>query len=149
MLGRLPNLRLLITTGPFNAAIDMAAASEAGIVVCGTGGTASPTAELTWGLILALVRHVPAEDAAIRAGGWQQTVGVGLRAGHSGWSVWGGWAPAWPPSGTPSGCGCWPGARTSRRTAAEHHAELVDKAELSSWPTWSRCTWFSATAHAG
>jgi phosphoglycerate dehydrogenase-like enzyme len=77
-LERLPDLRLLVTTGRVNAAIDVAAARELGILVCGTGGLASPTAELAWGLILALARHIPAEDAAMRSGGWQSTIGPEL-----------------------------------------------------------------------
>ena len=75
----LPNLRLLVTTGMRNASIDLAAAGQAGVTVCGTRGSAGATAELTWALILALVRHVPEEDRRIREGGWQQTVGFGLR----------------------------------------------------------------------
>ncbi|HKA04043.1 MAG TPA: D-2-hydroxyacid dehydrogenase family protein [Acidimicrobiales bacterium] len=78
LLERLPNLRLLVTTGPFNAAIDIQAAVDSNIVVCGTGGTAAPTAELTWGLIIALARQIPTEDASIRAGSWQRSVGVEL-----------------------------------------------------------------------
>ena len=78
-LERLPNLRLLVTTGMGNAAIDTEAARELGITVAGTGGTPAHTAELTWGLILALARHIPAEDAAVRAGGWQHTVGLELQ----------------------------------------------------------------------
>jgi len=131
LLGRLPNLALLVTTGPFNAAIDLSAARDAGVVVCGTGGTASPTAELTWGLILALARNVPVEDAAIRAGGWQQTVGVGLEGktlgmvglGRLGGRVarvgqaFGMRVVAWSPHLTPE-------------RAARHEAELVDKATL-------------------
>ena len=89
-LGRLPKLKLLVTTGMANASIDLAAAAARGITVCGTGGIGSSTAELTWGLILALVRHIPEEDrqlklagraggAALPArGGWQHTVGIGL-----------------------------------------------------------------------
>jgi phosphoglycerate dehydrogenase-like enzyme len=73
-----------------NAAIDLAACAARGVTVCGTGGIGSATAELTWGLILALLRHIPDEDrrlklaaraggAALGAGGsWQQTVGTGL-----------------------------------------------------------------------
>jgi phosphoglycerate dehydrogenase-like enzyme len=89
-LGQLPRLRLLVTTGMGNASIDLAACAARGVTVCGTGGIGSATAELTWGLILALLRHIPAEDRrlkmASRAGGaalgvggsWQQTIGVGL-----------------------------------------------------------------------
>jgi phosphoglycerate dehydrogenase-like enzyme len=74
----LPNLELLVTTGMANSAIDLAAARSAGVTVCGTRGSAMATAELTWGLILALARHIPVEDAAIREGGWQHTMGLGL-----------------------------------------------------------------------
>jgi phosphoglycerate dehydrogenase-like enzyme len=77
-LERLPNLRLLVTTGMGNAVIDTEAARELGITVAGTGGTPTHTAELAWGLILALARHIPAEDRAIRDGGWQHTVGLEL-----------------------------------------------------------------------
>ncbi|GAA1313148.1 D-2-hydroxyacid dehydrogenase family protein [Pseudonocardia xinjiangensis] len=79
VLARLPRLRLLVTTGPGNASVDMAAAAEQGVVVCGTGGTLEPTAELTWALILGLARSLPAETAALRSGGpWQQTVGTDI-----------------------------------------------------------------------
>jgi phosphoglycerate dehydrogenase-like enzyme len=79
LLERLPNLRLLVTTGMRNAAIDLQAATELGVLVCGTaGGPDSPPAELTWGLILALIRHIPREDAATRAGHWGTTVGLSL-----------------------------------------------------------------------
>jgi phosphoglycerate dehydrogenase-like enzyme len=79
LLERLPDLRLLVTTGARNASIDVAAARERGVTVCGTRGSGSPTAELTWGLILALARHIPREDAATRAGQWQTTLGIGLQ----------------------------------------------------------------------
>jgi phosphoglycerate dehydrogenase-like enzyme len=79
LLERLPNLRLLVTTGMRNAAIDLKAATDLGVVVCGTaGGPDAPPAELTWGLILALVRHIPREDAATRAGHWGTTLGMSL-----------------------------------------------------------------------
>lgn len=79
LLERLPNLRLLVTTGMRNAAIDLQAATDLGILVCGTaGGPESPPAELTWGLILALARHIPREDTATRHGHWGMTVGMSL-----------------------------------------------------------------------
>ena len=79
LLGRLPDLKLLVTTGRANAAIDLDAAAEHGVTVSGTGGPRSAnTAELTWALILSLVRHLPAETAAVRRGGWQHTVGMDL-----------------------------------------------------------------------
>ena len=79
LLQRLPNLRLLMTTGMGNASYDFDAATELGIPVAGTSMASGPvTAELTWGLILSLVRHIPLEDAAVRAGKWQLTLGEGL-----------------------------------------------------------------------
>ena len=78
LLARLPRLRLLVTTGMRNASIDVRAAAERGVLVCGTAGLPYPTAELAWALILSLVRHVPHEDRATRAGRWQETLGTGL-----------------------------------------------------------------------
>jgi phosphoglycerate dehydrogenase-like enzyme len=77
-LERLPRLKLLVTTGMANASIDLEAARELGIAVCGTGGLPSPTAELTWALILGLTRRVHEEDRAIREGRWQHTIGPEL-----------------------------------------------------------------------
>ncbi|WP_432789156.1 D-2-hydroxyacid dehydrogenase family protein [Brevibacterium sp. K11IcPPYGO002] len=77
-LQRLPDLRLLVTTGRVNASIDVQAARALGIVVCGTESTTSATPELTWGLILSVLRSIPAEDAAVRGGGWQSSVGGDL-----------------------------------------------------------------------
>ncbi|SFE50246.1 D-2-hydroxyacid dehydrogenase family protein [Blastococcus tunisiensis] len=84
VLERLPDLRLLVTTGMRNKSIDVTAATELGITVCGTGSQTTATAELTWALILATLRHVPQEDASIRAGGWQQTLGGDLAGGTLG-----------------------------------------------------------------
>ncbi len=78
LFDRLPHLRLLVTTGRRNAAIDTGAAAAHGVTVCGTDVPGASTAELTWGLILALVRHIPTEDRGMRAGGWQTTVGLDL-----------------------------------------------------------------------
>jgi phosphoglycerate dehydrogenase-like enzyme len=78
LLERLPRLRLLVTTGMRNASIDLVAARERGVVVCGTPGAAGTTGELTWGLILALFRQIPREDRSTREGKWQTTVGLGL-----------------------------------------------------------------------
>jgi phosphoglycerate dehydrogenase-like enzyme len=78
LLERLPNLKLLVTTGMRNASIDVKAANEFGIVVAGTNALPHPTAELTWGLILSLARSIPREDAGMHSGKWQTTVGIGL-----------------------------------------------------------------------
>lgn len=77
-LERLTDLRLLVTTGMANAAIDIEAAARNGVTVCGTGGLASATIEHTWALILSLARSIPTEDANVRDGGWQTTVGFDL-----------------------------------------------------------------------
>ncbi|MFE9248956.1 D-2-hydroxyacid dehydrogenase family protein [Streptomyces sp. NPDC007088] len=77
-LEALPALRLLVTTGMANASIDLAAARERGVTVCGTRSPVSATPELTWGLILSLVRHLPDEAAGMREGGWQHTLGGDL-----------------------------------------------------------------------
>jgi phosphoglycerate dehydrogenase-like enzyme len=58
--------------------VDIEAAREGGVTVCGTRGLGPPTSELTWALILALLRRVPQEHAATRAGRWQTTLGEGL-----------------------------------------------------------------------
>lgn len=78
VLRSLPRLRLLVSTGRRNAAIDLATASELGITVCHTGYRPAAAAEHTWALILAALRHVPAEDGNIRTGRWQSTVGTEL-----------------------------------------------------------------------
>ena len=78
LIERLPSLKLLVTTGRRNAAIDVTSAVARGIVVSGTSMLATPPVELTWGLILALARHIPRESAAMRTGAWQSTIGVGL-----------------------------------------------------------------------
>jgi phosphoglycerate dehydrogenase-like enzyme len=79
LLDRLPNLRLIVTAGMRNASIDVAAATEKGVLVTGTDMLAYPTAELTWGLIIGLVRHIPFEAGQMRKGAWQTTLGTGLQ----------------------------------------------------------------------
>jgi phosphoglycerate dehydrogenase-like enzyme len=78
LLARLTDLRLLVSTGRRNAAIDVAAAKRYGIVVSATGYIPEPTAEHTWALILAAARNLPAELRSVREGGWQVGVGTGL-----------------------------------------------------------------------
>jgi phosphoglycerate dehydrogenase-like enzyme len=79
LLERLPNLKLLVTAGMRNAAIDIDAAASRGVTVCGTDMLPYPTAELTWGLILAFARHIAREDRGMREGKWQTTIGSGLK----------------------------------------------------------------------
>ena len=76
MFDALPNLKLLVTTGMRNAAIDLAAAGARGVVVSGTRAASAPAAELAWALLLAAMRRLPEETQALRAGRpWQATVG--------------------------------------------------------------------------
>jgi phosphoglycerate dehydrogenase-like enzyme len=78
ILQRLPQLKMIASTGPFNASIDMAAAEELGIHVGTTGGSVAATIELTWALILAGARSLVAESRSIYDGGWQVSVGSEL-----------------------------------------------------------------------
>lgn len=77
-LAALPNLKFMITTGMRNASIDMDYLKERGILCAGTEGRTQTTPELAWGLILAVARNIPAEDANMRQGRWQQTIGLDL-----------------------------------------------------------------------
>jgi phosphoglycerate dehydrogenase-like enzyme len=79
MFAGLPDLRLVITSGMRNAAIDLLAAQERNIPVCGTESPGNPTAELAWGLILELARKIGLENARLKAGAWwQSTLGLDL-----------------------------------------------------------------------
>lgn len=75
IIERLPKLRMIASTGPFNASIDMVAAEERGVHVGTTGGTVASTVELTWALILAGSRNLVGESRSVRDGGWQTSVG--------------------------------------------------------------------------
>jgi phosphoglycerate dehydrogenase-like enzyme len=77
-LEKLPDLKLLITSGMNNRSIDVAVAKELGVTVCGTPSVGRPTAELAWGLILGFLHHIPQEDRGVRLGGWQRTIGIGV-----------------------------------------------------------------------
>jgi len=79
LLSRLRSLKLLVTTGPANAAIDVQAAQENGIMVCGTGYFSYPTAEFTWALILAAARKLPEHVQSMRTGGWQLGLGTSVQ----------------------------------------------------------------------
>ncbi len=79
VIGALPDLKLIVTSGMRNAAIDMEAAAARKIAVCGTESLGSPTAELTFGLILELTRRIGHENARLKAGArWQSTLGIDL-----------------------------------------------------------------------
>ena len=78
VIERLPQLKLIASTGRRNASIDVEAATERGIAVAHTGYDARSTIELTWALILASARQVVPENANLRAAGWQLTIGESL-----------------------------------------------------------------------
>ena len=84
LLARLPELRLLVTTGARNAVFDVEAATQMCIVVCGSGGAGEGPTELTWGLIIGLARQIPHEDQQTRQGHWGTAVGVGLKGKNLG-----------------------------------------------------------------
>jgi len=75
LLERLPDLKLLVTTGHRNASVDVSAARELGITVCGTPSSAQAAAELNWALLLEAARRLDREMASFKEGGWQ--VGLG------------------------------------------------------------------------
>jgi phosphoglycerate dehydrogenase-like enzyme len=135
VLARLPDLRLLVTTGMVNAAIDMEAATELGVTVAGAGGRAGAeaTTELTWALIFALARNLPAEDAAIRRGGWQTGIGQVLHGKVLGVVGLGNLGPRMAPVGRALGMRVigWSRNLTAAR-AAEVGIDQVGREELFS-----------------
>ncbi|UPK46576.1 D-2-hydroxyacid dehydrogenase family protein [Paenibacillus pabuli] len=79
VITQLPKLKLLITSGMRNASIDLQAAEQNGVIVCGTEGSSNPPTELTWALILGLSRQLVTENNALRSNrNWQSTVGMDL-----------------------------------------------------------------------
>ena len=132
LFDRLPNLKLLVTTGKRNASIDLEAAKARNVTVCGTGGAGRATAELAIALMLGLARHLREEFQTMRPGGaWQTTLGfdlegrtlgiiglgnLGARVGKIG-SAMGMKLIAWSENLTPE-------------KAQERGAERVDKDEL-------------------
>ena len=81
LIAQLPNLKMIAITGLYNRTLDVAAATERGIVVSYTelrGSYRKATSELTWGLMLAVARHIPYEANKMRQGGWQNTAGFTL-----------------------------------------------------------------------
>ncbi|MGF6597950.1 phosphoglycerate dehydrogenase-like enzyme [Paraburkholderia sp. GAS448] len=78
VIEKLPNLKLIASTGAANASIDLDAAAERGIEVRHTGYSSTPTIEFTWALILSMVRNIPLENQSFRQGGWQLSLGEEL-----------------------------------------------------------------------
>jgi phosphoglycerate dehydrogenase-like enzyme len=79
LLMRLPNLKLIVSTGARNRSIDLTAAEKLGIDVQNTGYLGHGALELTWALLMAIAKHIPQENANLRAGGWQHLVGNDLK----------------------------------------------------------------------
>ena len=130
-IAALPRLGLIVTTGMSNAAIDLRAATDHGVCVCGTGGIVSNTTELAWGLIIGLLRHIPAENESIRAGRWQHTVGGDLAGRTLGLVGLGrtGTQMARVAAAFGMNVVAW-SQNLTRDLAAERGATLVDKDEL-------------------
>lgn len=78
IIERLPNLKLIASTGPANASIDSDAAAERGVKVVHTGYSSTPTIEFTWAMILAMARNISIENRSVREGGWQLALGTEL-----------------------------------------------------------------------
>jgi phosphoglycerate dehydrogenase-like enzyme len=131
IIERLPRLRLIASTGPRNASIDMKAAEERGILIVHTGYTSAPTIELTWALILAGARNLVAENASLRSGGWQRFVGDDMAGRTLGVLGVGNIGGAVAQIGKTFGMNviAWSQNLTAER-AAEVGAELVSKEEL-------------------
>jgi len=79
LLSQLDSLKLILSTGRRNAAIDLAYAAERGITVCHTGYSSHGAMEHSWALILAALRHIPQEVTSFRSAGWQTRVGIDLK----------------------------------------------------------------------
>jgi len=138
LLKRLPNLEHLFTPGMGNASINVAAARRQGVVVSGSPTLAHPTAELAWGLIVALSRKITAEERATHAGNWQTTIGEGLsgntlgiiglgrigklvaKVGHA----FGMTVIAWSPNLTPARCAGTP-ARYAEKDELLRRSDVV------------------------
>ncbi|KQM76327.1 hydroxyacid dehydrogenase [Pedobacter sp. Leaf216] len=79
LLIQLPNLKLIVSTGARNRSIDLVAAEKLQIEVRNTGYLGHGALELTWALLMAIAKHIPQENANLRAGGWQHMVGNDLK----------------------------------------------------------------------
>jgi D-3-phosphoglycerate dehydrogenase len=130
----LPNLKLIVTAGMYNASVDLEAAKERGILICGTGGAGGPTAELAFGLMLDLARNISVENARMKAGEpWQVTIGhdlAGLTLGLIGLGKLGAKA-ARIAQAFDMKVIAWSQNLTAER-AGQHGAEYVSKEELFS-----------------
>lgn len=104
LLRGLPQLKLLLTGGMRNAAIDLQAATALGIQVCGTDSYKHAAPELTWALLMALSRNLVNEANALRNGHWQQGLGAICRARPWASSAWAASVSGWRSSARCSAC---------------------------------------------
>jgi phosphoglycerate dehydrogenase-like enzyme len=133
ILEQLPNLKLIASTGMRNASIDLAAAKDRGITVCHTGYSAHGAIELTWALILAMLRHIPAEFASVQRGEWQISIGGDLDGKTMGLVGLGSIGAKMAQIAQAFGMNvlAW-SQNLTREVAEEHGAILVSKEELFS-----------------
>ncbi len=131
LVARLPALRLVVTAGMRNRVLDLEACSARGIAVCGTDSSAAPTVELCWGLILALARQIPGQEARLRRGQWQHGAGLELAGATLGIAGLGRIGAAVAAIGRAFGMRllAWSPNMTAE-TAAAAGAALVSKAKL-------------------
>jgi phosphoglycerate dehydrogenase-like enzyme len=131
LLERLPKLKLIVSTGARNASIDVAAARDLGITVCGTGYRSHGAAELTWALIMAAAKYIPEEWASVRSGGWQTRVGRDLKGATLGIACLGTLGAAMAKYGHAFDMNviAW-STNLTQEKAAEHGARLVSKEQL-------------------
>ena len=134
LVARLPQMKLLITTGMRNASFDMAALKDHGVTVCGTGGPGGgneDTAELAWGLILGATRRIAEDHQLMRQGGWQTRIGHRLAGKTLGLLGLGRLGSAVARVGLAFGMKAiaWSQNLTAERAAA-HSVERVEKDEL-------------------
>jgi phosphoglycerate dehydrogenase-like enzyme len=131
IIERLPKLHLIASTAFRNASIDIKAAEERGIQVVHTGYTSAPTIELTWALILSSARNLVAENASLRSGGWQRSIGEDMAGRTLGVLGLGNVGGAVAQIGKAFGMNviAWSQNLTPERAAAAN-VELVSKEEL-------------------
>ena len=131
LIRRLPQLKLLVTTGMRNLSFDLEAAHSQGVTVCGTGGVGNPTSELAVGMMIALMRDIHGQFGSMRQGGWQTRPGYGLAGKTLGLLGMGrvGGAVAAVGNAFNMKVIAWSQNLTGER-AAECHARRVEKDEL-------------------
>jgi phosphoglycerate dehydrogenase-like enzyme len=131
VIERLPNLRLICSTGSRNASIDLNAAEGRGVEVVHTGYFSAPTIELTWALILGSARNLVAESVSLRSGGWQRFIGDDMAGRTLGLLGLGNVGGPVAQIGRAFGMNviAWSQNLTAERAAAAS-AELVSKEEL-------------------